>query len=284
MIDKKMLPVFAAIFILIVVFLVLLQQQRNKITKLETELSELDTMYQAEKTKAEDSSKKLVALNATVQESESQIKLLTEENLKIKQDKLQALSDVSTIKSDFASKLITRDDELKNSKNKVRKMELYLKKVEAKNKELKVKVTNFEKNNSKVELGKIVVTPEVKPAVVEQKIPPVTSVVETKTENIVVENKEEKIAKSSVVENKTKITSGLEGKVTVVNKEYDFAVINLGDKDGIKPGDMFTVFHNNKPFGELKVEKVQESISAAAFINKEVKEKITVGDKVFQKV
>lgn len=284
MFDKKMLPVFAAFFVLVVIFLVLLQQQRLKITKLETQFSEIDSMYQAEKGKSEDFNKKILLLNTTVQESESQIKLLTEENIKIKQDKLQVLSEIGTMKSDFASKLITRDDELKFARNKIKKMELLLKQVEKKNIEFKAKVTNLEKVSSKVELEKIVVIPEAKPKVVEQKVQPVAAVIETKTENAVVEKKEDNAVKAVILDVKPKINSGLEGKVTVVNKEYDFVVINLGDKDGIKPADIFAVLHNNKQIGELKVEKVQESISAAAFLNKEVKDKIAVGDKVLQKV
>ncbi|MBN1405054.1 MAG: hypothetical protein JW946_00870 [Candidatus Omnitrophica bacterium] len=54
------------------------------------------------------------------------------------------------------------------------------------------------------------------------------------------------------------------GEVLVVNREFNFVVINLGKKDGIKEGDRFMIYDVNRPLGEVSVETVRENISAAS--------------------
>jgi hypothetical protein len=78
-------------------------------------------------------------------------------------------------------------------------------------------------------------------------------------------------------------TAKLEGKVLVVNKDYNFIVINLGNKDGIAIGNIFSVLRNNKNIGEVKVEKVHESMAAAGFVTDGLKDKVAEGDLVEQK-
>jgi cell shape-determining protein MreC len=78
------------------------------------------------------------------------------------------------------------------------------------------------------------------------------------------------------------LANPLEGKVTVVNKEYNFAVINLGQKDGVNVGDQFSVTREGKVIGDIKVEKVHESMSAAGFAA-ELKDAIQENDLVVQK-
>ena len=71
--------------------------------------------------------------------------------------------------------------------------------------------------------------------------------------------------------------------VLVVNKDYDFVVTNLGSKDGINAGNILSVYHKNKYLGDIKVERVHDSMSAAGFTATAVKEKIVEGDKVVRK-
>jgi hypothetical protein len=77
--------------------------------------------------------------------------------------------------------------------------------------------------------------------------------------------------------------SGLEGKVLVLNKDYNFAVINLGSKDGVKLGDIFSVYHNDTFIGDVKVEKIHDSMSAAGFSSPETGTTIRENDKVVLK-
>ncbi len=69
----------------------------------------------------------------------------------------------------------------------------------------------------------------------------------------------------------------------VVNKEYNFVVINLGSKDGVSLGDMFTLVRGKSSIGDIKVEKLHDSMSAAGFISEDLKNKVREGDKVVKK-
>ena len=75
----------------------------------------------------------------------------------------------------------------------------------------------------------------------------------------------------------------IEGEVLVINRDYDFAVINLGSQDGIDVNDVFSVYHNDNYIGDIQVDKAQEIMSACAFISEGVKDKIREGDKVIRK-
>jgi hypothetical protein len=78
-------------------------------------------------------------------------------------------------------------------------------------------------------------------------------------------------------------STALEGRLLVVNKDYNFVVINLGSKDGISVGQMFTVYSGDKETGEIKVEKVHDSMAAAGFVNPAMKDKVREGDKIIPK-
>jgi hypothetical protein len=112
----------------------------------------------------------------------------------------------------------------------------------------------------KVELGNIVVSPEPKT-----------------TKSKATQPKAEKKELSAPAQ-------GAQGKVLVVNKDYNFAVINLGSKDNVNLDDVFSIYHNDKYVGDIKVEKVHDSMSAAGFLSPDIKDKVNEGDKVVQKV
>ena len=56
----------------------------------------------------------------------------------------------------------------------------------------------------------------------------------------------------------------LEGEVLVVNREFNFIVISLGKRNGLKDGDRLNVYDNDRLLGEVSVETVRENISAAS--------------------
>jgi len=70
----------------------------------------------------------------------------------------------------------------------------------------------------------------------------------------------------------------------VVNKEYNFVVMNLGSRDGVTAGSEFSLYHNNQHVGDVKIEKVHDAMSAAGFLAPETKDKVSEGDRVVQKV
>lgn len=75
----------------------------------------------------------------------------------------------------------------------------------------------------------------------------------------------------------------LQGKVLVVNKEYKFAVINLGKNEGVKIGDVFTVSRSGKKLGQIKVAKVHDTMSAADFLDAKLMDLIKEDDSVIKK-
>ncbi len=76
----------------------------------------------------------------------------------------------------------------------------------------------------------------------------------------------------------------VEGKVLVVNKEYDFVVVSIGQKDNIAVSDALEVFRNNKKLGEMKVEEVRDTMSVATPNNKDIIRQIKEDDRVVRKI
>lgn len=72
----------------------------------------------------------------------------------------------------------------------------------------------------------------------------------------------------------------LEGKVLVVNKEYNFIVTNIGSEDNVALGDIITVFRDGKYVGEGQVEKIYDTMSASTIVKETKPGAIQVNDKV----
>lgn len=70
------------------------------------------------------------------------------------------------------------------------------------------------------------------------------------------------------------------GQVMVVNREYDFIVMNLGKNHGLSIGQELQVVRGNEVLGKVKVEKVYDELSAAAILPESKKESIREGDTV----
>jgi predicted RNase H-like nuclease (RuvC/YqgF family) len=68
-----------------------------------------------------------------------------------------------------------------------------------------------------------------------------------------------------------KPAGGLQGKVLVVNREYDFVVINLGSKDAVKKGTRFAVSRGDKQIMSIEVDKLYDNMSAANMLEEEKK-------------
>ncbi len=57
-----------------------------------------------------------------------------------------------------------------------------------------------------------------------------------------------------------------EGRVLSIDTDTEFVIINLGDKDGVKAGDVLSVSRGNEYLGDIKVTRVQPEMSAADLI------------------
>lgn len=70
------------------------------------------------------------------------------------------------------------------------------------------------------------------------------------------------------------------GQIVVVNREYDFIVMNLGRNQGLSVGQEFQVMRANQVLGHVKVEKVYDELSAATILPDSKKDNIREGDQV----
>ena len=73
------------------------------------------------------------------------------------------------------------------------------------------------------------------------------------------------------------------GKVLSVDKENDFIVFNLGEKDGIVQGSVMSIYRDHSYLGDVKVSRVQPDMSAADFISPFSSQKVRKNDQVTTK-
>jgi len=74
--------------------------------------------------------------------------------------------------------------------------------------------------------------------------------------------------------------SSVQGQVIVINREYDFVVINMGRNQGLQIGQEFQVFRGERALGRVKVEKIYDELSAAAILPETDKDALREGDLV----
>lgn len=60
--------------------------------------------------------------------------------------------------------------------------------------------------------------------------------------------------------------TGIKGRIVSVDKDTEFVIFNLGNKQGIKSGDVLSVYRGEEYLGDIKATRVQEQLSAADLI------------------
>ena len=70
----------------------------------------------------------------------------------------------------------------------------------------------------------------------------------------------------------------LEGQVLVVNKEFAFVVVNIGEKDGIQNSQILTVFRGTKSIGRVQVERIYDTMTSAVILPEQTLIDIQEGD------
>lgn len=253
----------------------LLHKEKARAAVLQEELDDIKTRLRITENNLEDSKKTIAGLGSKLQQAESQIFALNADLQQEKVAKEEAKALMEKIKSDLEQQKDLRQDlerKFTQALKDTERMQAQLKDFESKKSELETKIKELQEQaqqaqqaqNQGVELGKIVVSPDAAPSAVQQKA-------------VSAKAKKEKVQKATPVE------LGFEGKVLVINKDYSFAVINLGSKDGVNIGDLFSIYHSNKYVGDVKVEKVHDSMAAAGFVSPDMKDKVNEGDKVVRK-
>ena len=253
------------------------KQEEKKNIDLLDKLEEINTKQRITETKLKESERVIANLQQKLGETNSQMNGLAAELQQEKVDRQEALAKLELIRTDLEQQKTLRSDlekKFNQAQEDVRKTQVQLSDLQSQKATLESKVKDLETKTQGVELGKIVVSPEA--------VAPVET--KDKKDKNAKKAKKAKASPQQVTENKSSIAKGLEGKVLVVNKDYNFTVISLGSKDGVSLGEVFEIFHNNKYIGDVKVEKVHDSMAAAGFMDDALKNKINEGDKVSQKV
>jgi myosin heavy subunit len=248
-----------------------LQQEQAKSARLQNELEGVKTKQKITETKLEETKKMVSSLEGKLKENLDQIDALNQELAQVKTEKNEAVTQLQQLTSEVESQKKLRADleeRVAQIQNDAKSKEEQLSALAAKKTELETKIKDLEEKSKSIELGKIVVTPE--------PVAPVAEATPTVVPIATIETTQQ-VINAPVTKNA--------GKVLVVNKEYNFLVINLGSKDGIKVGDEFLVYHNDKNIGVTKVEKVHDFMSSLGFdaTATDIKEQVVVGDKVAKK-
>jgi hypothetical protein len=226
----------------------------------------------------------------------------------------EKLSDEKKAKEEALSEAVKLRNETAALKNSKAKLETDLKvSTETLNsiKEKLAAIEAYEQKNDKeqkaqeskpqdVQLEKIVITPEVKPAQAPLggQAPETKSQLETGLKagsETLSSIKDKPVAPAAVSEGKPAQKAGslppagktqaapLEGKVLVVNNEYDFVVVNIGQKENVAVGDTFDIFHKEKKIGQMKVEEVRDTMSVAMPVTPNLIKQIKEDDRVVRK-
>jgi len=264
--SKAKLPVILLIILMLVSFVAasfgfyLYHKEHLKNIELEDRIEELSTRYKISEAKFLEAQKILSTIEVRLKEATAQIDDLTNELKEERESKIESVSYLNQVKSDLEElKAIKSDleDKLKQTQDEAVSMQDKLGILESEKNELETRVTELEGGLQGVELGKIVVSPESEAGMLK--------------------------AKGLAGEKKGVPEKPLEGKILVVNKEYNFAVINLGAKDGIGIDQVFSIYRGNSYIGDIKVEKLHDSMAAAGFISEGISNKVKEGDRVVKK-
>lgn len=233
----------------------LFQKEKLKSIALQDELEDVRAKERIIEMKLDDSKKTISQLETQLRESKSQIEFLSTELKKEKKLSQDTLTELEQSKIDLEEHRKVKaelEQNLLKSQQELQKLQAQLKNLEDNKAQLESKIKEMEvAKEQKVELGTIVVPQQER----------VTLPVETKMK-------------------KSTAPSSLEGKILVINKDYDFAVINLGSRDGVNINDIFSIYHKNKYIGDIRIEKVHETMSAANFLSPDIKDKVREGDRV----
>ncbi|MHB8154962.1 MAG: hypothetical protein ACYDFR_02785 [Candidatus Omnitrophota bacterium] len=270
-----LLPILIVLFIISLIIaggvFYFYQQEHEKNIQLQVQIEELNTRQRITEGKLSETKKLVTEFQLKFQEAKAKVELLINELAQEKTVRLEASNKLNQISADLEQQKVLRQDlekRLNQSEADGKAIKDQIKIMAKEKMDLVDKIKNLESGVNDVELGKVVVNTEKTSANQPTKWP-------AKATNNEPVKLEKKIGSS--------VNKPLEGKIIVVNKEYNFAVINLGSKDKVNVGDEFVISRAGKLIGDLKVEKVHEAMSAAGF-TVELKDLIKENDLVTQKI
>ena len=257
----------------------LYQKEYAQNVKLQGQITELENRQRLTVNQLEEAKKKATELSLKLEEAKNRLDSLTGELAVEKSAHAETSGKLEQSKQDLAKQKTLRED-LENRLNQVqgdsKQIKEELKVIQQQKSALEEKIKNLEGGSGGVELGKVVVSPEA--------VQPAGGLTGEQAKTAAGKNSApDKNALKPAGKTQPSSVDTSEGKVMIVNKEFNFVVINLGSKDKVALGDEFIVSRAGKTIGEIKVEKVHEFMSAAGFAT-ELKDLIKENDKVVKKI
>lgn len=278
--GKIILPVLIVLIVIALaiagVLFNLYQKEHAQNIQLQEQLTTLGERQRATESKLEDTKKSASELALKLQEAKSKVNSLTDELTQEKSALSEASSKLEQLNLDLQQQKSLRqdlEDRLKTAADEGKQIKDQIKVIQQQKSELEDKVKKLEVVSEGVELGKVVVNGEV--AVIDNTVKGKAKAAKDKA-NLASAKQADNAGK------KITVPAGPEGKIMIVNKEFNFAVINLGSRDNVSLGDEFSISREGKYIGDLKIEKVHEAMSAAGFIP-ELKDLIKENDKITPK-
>ncbi len=272
MADKAKGPVVILILFLIISLAVAglgflaLQKEKQTNTSLSRKIEELESLRRLSEDKAAQLTQQVSVLQKTADETTTRLTAASDELQTANKAKEDALFDASRVKEKLAAAENARSDalnKLKSAESDLRNARDELVSLKAAKDDLQKKLKDLETKGSSVQLDKIVV-----PSAAENNTAAPAAAPGEQPKQAA------ETAKQSAV---------LEGKVLVVNKDYDFIVVNLGRKDNVNVGDILSIARKNKKLGEFKIEEVRDTMSVATPLTKGLTAQIREDDKAVVK-
>lgn len=293
MADKAKLLLIVLIVLMVVslglagVLFFSLQKEQTTRVALQEELNTVTAAKRSAELKIEEGKKTISALEIKINANNSQIESLNKELEQQKTDNENALVEIKQLQGNLEQQKTLRsvlEEKVSTVQEDAKKLREEFRKLQSLRDVLESKIKDLEKSSEYVELGKIVVTPD-SPSLFGAAIPetieqaPNAAVSEKTAADAGTKIQPAGSSKPTAEKGGKVSSSGADGKVLVVNRDYNFVVINLGSKDGVNIGNEFSIYHNDKDIGVVKVEKVHDSMAAAGFGSSDIKNKISEGDR-----
>lgn len=260
----------------------LFQQEHKQNLILQDDLDEIKTRQKISESRLEEAKRMLTALDGRLKDTRGEIKELAEIIEVEKSRKDEALAQVEIFRADLDEQrrlriqleddLIYTQEALTDTQGQLDDLGSQKLALEGQINDLKERSTNLEDKMEGVELGKIVVNRDKKAS-------------KKKSGGWWPwGKKKEEPVKAEEPQPQQVVPAGqMQGEILIVNRDYNFVVMNLGLKDGVAVGDLFSLYHDNKYIGDVKISKIHDSMAAADFLSDEAKNLAAEGDKVITK-
>jgi hypothetical protein len=245
----------------------LLQKEQVKSRDLEAKVEELTTKQKIAQERLQRAQSAIDLMKSELKQKDDNIAALKEEVLREQSAKENALAGMEQTKGELDKAKAVRlelEKKLSGVQGEAEQAKSQIKELQARKQELEAKLKELEVKAQGVDLGTIAVSQPEAAAPSAAPAPAAAAGVQPAA-------------------NIPGPSASLEAKILVVNKDYNFAVINMGSKDGIAVGQLFSFYHNNQYVGDGKVEKVHDSMAALGFLSPGINAKVVEGDKVLVK-